>query len=555
VSNYLFMNHFFIDTFVVVRISSNYLLFSNRESITFLLTQLLLSVLAPTIFCTPIGNLDAPPPPATLDSEHLRNSAIAQIRALQKNPAYKKHGKTFDYVINVIQDIVLGDRVLILQLLCPVNGSNSLLARILKRNIEPNLSYGGESLHGLSEELRAVTATVRAYDSTFKKHFSDWKIIVINCRDQCILNKTGDHCKICMNKEGEALVKLYTVLGRIIRDMSGEVAFVSFAGTTSGVQENISTPLAKLRMHDGTPIFKHIFGNGYHLSLLTYFNKDCFGTVEHQVKQVTACIIDLCEMFGKTDLLPFFFIDSNIPIVQEPGECLDDLLSKISRDNYRRLQKFGVGLGGYNDVYARQKASGGGPLVDERSRLGKEQYEDHSRDEIGLAGYNAEYALQKASGGGPLVDERRLMKKEQYERESGSIPREQQSDWGTAENQRELKLKTGLPAYNYNQNKARCEQLREYWSAVSVLLFPFCGAFILIHSFNKMLKSFSITHTRAFTRMILRCISGVLEFVLEERLRMLIAILIMLVYSTVFISVGKVSSNRWSSMLQHTNSS
>jgi hypothetical protein len=268
-----------------------------------------MSVLAPTIFCSPIGNLDAPPSPATLNSEWLRNSAISQIRYLSKNPAYEKHGKTFDYVINVIQDIKLGDRVLILHLLCPVNGSNSLLTRILKRNIEPNLSYGGESLHGLSDDLRAMTATVRAYDSTFKKHFSDWKIIVINCRDQCILNKTGDHCKTCTIKEGEALVKMYTVLG--LRDMSGEVAFVSFAGTSSGVQDNISTPLAKLRMHDGTPIFKHIFGNGYHLSLLTYFNKDCFGTVEHQVKQVTGCIIDLCDILEKQICFPS---SSPIPI-------------------------------------------------------------------------------------------------------------------------------------------------------------------------------------------------------------------------------------------------
>ncbi len=511
------MNHIFIDTFFVVSISSNYFLFYNWKSITFLFLQLLLSVLAPTIFCSPIGNLDAPPPPATLNSEQLRNSAISQIHVLRKNPAYEKHGKTFDYVINVIQDIMLGDRILFLQLLCPVNGSNSLLTRILKRNIEPNLSYGGESLHGLSDELRAMTATVRAYDSTFKKHFSDWKIIVINCRDQCILSKTGDHCKKCMIKEGEALVKIYTVLGRIIRDMSGEVAFVSFAGTSSRVQNNISTPLAKLRMHDGTPIFKHIFGNGYHLSLLTYFNKDCFQTVEHQVKQVTACIIDLCEMFGKTDLLPFFFTDSNIPIVQEPGVCLDGLLSKISRDNYTRMKNFevglagyhaeyarqkasgggplvderirvgkdqyedmsrdGVGLAGYNAEYARQKASGGGPLVDEHIRVGKDQYEDKSRDGVGLAGYHAEYARQKASGGGPLVDERIRVKKEQYERESRSISREQQSDWGTAEFQREVKPTTGLAAYTYNQSKARCEQLREYWDAVSALLFHFSDVF------------------------------------------------------------------------------
>ncbi len=247
---------------------------------------------------------------------------------------------------------MLGDRVLILQLLCPVNSSNSLLAKAVKRDIEPNLSYGGVSLHGLTADQRALTATVRAYDATFNKHFNDWKIIIINCRDQCILNKNGDHCEKCRNIEGKALVKMYTVLGRIICEMSGEVAFANFAGTTSQVKENISTPLANLRMRDGTPIFKHIFGNGYHLSLLTYHNKDCFGTVEHQVKQVTACIIDLCEMFGKSDLLPFLFADSNIPIVQEPGECLDGLLSKIAKDNYTRMEKFGIGLAGYHAEYA-----------------------------------------------------------------------------------------------------------------------------------------------------------------------------------------------------------
>jgi hypothetical protein len=138
-----------------------------------------------------------------------------------------------------------------------------------------------------------------------------------------------------------------------------------------------------------------------------------------------------------------------------------------------RMKNFGIGLAGYNAEFARQKASGGGTLVDERSRAAKEQYEDQSRDGIGLAGYHAEFARQKASGGGTLVDERSCAAKEQYERESGSIPREQQTDWGSAEYQRELKPKTGLPAYKYNQSKARCEQLREYWDAVSVLLFPF----------------------------------------------------------------------------------
>ncbi len=337
-----------------------------------------------------------------------------------------------------------------------MNGKNSLLSKILGQEIEPNLSYGGVSLLGLSPDQRAVTATVRAYDAIFGL-FTDWKIIVINCRDKCILDKYDERCEKCLKQEGRALVLMYKVLGQFVRMMHGEVAFVSFAGTTSGVAEHISTPLTNLQMDDCTPVFKYVFGNGYHLSLMSYHNKDCFRSAEHQITQLTKCVEDLFEMFGKTELLPFIYANSNVPMVQESGFNVGEVLSKITKDNYARQEKFGYGL----------------------------------------AGYNAEYARQKASGGGVLV--------------------EQAVDWGKSKFQRHLRLNIGLPGYLFNRTMVRCKQLREYWEMVSVTYFSLFVDSLIIFLSLITLKSFSITRMMTFARMILLYMNGPPTFASVEK--------------------------------------
>ena len=63
----------------------------------------------------------------------------------------------------------------------------------------------------------------------------------------CLLNKNEEQCEKCLKPKGKALVTMYKVLvGRFVKEMHGEPAFVSFAGIMLGVNEMISTPLSNL---------------------------------------------------------------------------------------------------------------------------------------------------------------------------------------------------------------------------------------------------------------------------------------------------------------------
>ena len=154
-----------------------------------------------------------------------------------------------------------------------------------------------------------------------------------------------------------------------MKEMQGKHAFVSFAGTNSVGSEMVSTPMTNLHMPDGSRIFKQIFGNGYHLSLLTYANRKCFRTIQNQVTQVTACVMDFFEMFGKDEFLPFLYISSALPMVQDSDFQEKDVFFILGTTEYDRQKRFGYGIGGASheqrvawgmEAYEHQRQTGTG---------------------------------------------------------------------------------------------------------------------------------------------------------------------------------------------------
>ena len=251
--------------------------------------------------------------------EIIRKQADMQLTFVQFSFSsyFKMNPLALEQARKFIASLQPGDSSIILQLLCPVP------EEIHKLGTEPNLANGGASLEGMTEEERAQIKTVLAFDQLFREYFSE-KITIFSCRDVCRKEDKDGRCAKCDAGEGRALAAMYLVMAQFVNDIDAEISYVSMAGTKSGVKNYIAPKLEK------SGLFQHIFGSGYHLSLLVYPSLWCFGSYLSHVVNISACVEDLFSLFGKTDLLPFVYANPHLIMVRDVTAFTDSQVAEYA---------------------------------------------------------------------------------------------------------------------------------------------------------------------------------------------------------------------------------
>ncbi len=198
------------------------------------------------------------------DVAHPRANAHTQLTAvfLRHAAYFKENFLTQKDFSGLVDTLIPGEDILLLQLLCPVPAE-------LNDGAMLSLTQGGASLQHLSPEARARVPTLAGYDELFKD--IDMRIVIFNCRDVCSEDVTTGRCDKCFVNEAEALRAGFLVIGELAANLQAPIYYVSMAGTKSNVKSLIAPELK------ASGNFKVVFGNGYHLSLVAYPAIMCFG--------------------------------------------------------------------------------------------------------------------------------------------------------------------------------------------------------------------------------------------------------------------------------------
>ncbi len=162
--------------------------------------------------------------------------------------------------LGLVDTLIPGDDIILLQLLCPVPAELNDSAML-------SLTQGGASLKHLSPEARAKVPTLAGYDELFKD--IDMRIVIFNCCDVCSEDVTTGRCNKCFVNEAESLRAGFLVIGELAANLQAPIYYVSMVGTKSNVKSLIPPTL------EDSGFFKEVFGNGYH-SLVAYPAIMCF---------------------------------------------------------------------------------------------------------------------------------------------------------------------------------------------------------------------------------------------------------------------------------------